>query len=171
MQWLVDDLGQVLGVASGGIPSNLVAVAGVEASDRDLVYFDGTEVVLRPSKPDGAVWAIATNEWIIPMPFAVAPAPSLNWVGLEAAMRGSDIFATAWNAANQTVRANAAFTLLMAELGSTRNLEGFVFAFSQSRAAMREQNSVTDFSTDQLESIGEALSENGFNPEIFDLAA
>jgi len=169
--WLIDESGQVVGRAGVGSPSNLTVVEGVEASDRDLVYFDGTEIVLRPSKPDGAVWAIASNEWVVPVPFSAAITnPSRNWEGLVNALRGSEIFGVVWTAALSTVRASTAYGQIMNEIGGTRSQEGLIFALGQLRSAMRDQASLVDFTAQQLIDLGDILAANGFDRELFDLA-
>ena len=135
------------------------------------MYFNCTEIVLRPSKPDGAIWAIASNEWVIPVPFSAAITSSpLNWDGLVIALRGSEIFGVVWTAALSTVRASTAYGQIMNEIGGTRSQEGLVFALGQLRSAMREQASLVDFTAQQLITVGDILAANGFDRELFDLA-
>lgn len=79
MKWLVDEFGQVVGAAFGEPPQNLAAVEGVEASDRDLVYFNGESVVFRPEKPEGTVWDFEANDWVVPGAPLGAITPGIQW--------------------------------------------------------------------------------------------
>jgi hypothetical protein len=140
----------------------------VEGPDHDYseLYWTGDTVAIRPQRPDGNyVWNL--TEWvevIIP-----APEPTPNWIGLESALRNSAAWAHAYDQAEETVKANAAFTLLLTSLTSTHNENDLRFAWLRLRELMQTQQTLTDFSAEQLLFVTEALSDNGFDPEDFGL--
>lgn len=164
MLWWICD-GQVVGKAIGEIvPQNFEVVDGIDA-DREAVFFDGQTVKLKPPKPAiDAYWDAV--EWKIPLRSASV---QLNWQKLEAELRESAAWARAWGAAGLTVRANRAFTLLLSSLTATHSLTDLVFAFAELRSAMREQNSLTDFSLAEIDFIEQILEASGFDPAQFDL--
>jgi len=140
----------------------------VEGPDHDYseLYWTGSAVAIRPPKSDGNyVWNL--TEWeevVIPTP---EPAP--NWTGLESTLRNSSVWAHAYDQAEETVKANAAFTLLLTSLTSTRNEDDLRFAWLRLRELMQTQSTLTDFSAEQLLFVTEALSDNGFDPASFGL--
>jgi hypothetical protein len=146
-------------------PANYQLAEGPDHPYEEL-YWTGEAVAIRPPKPDGNyVWSL--TEWvevIIP-----TPEPTPNWLGLESALRNSAAWAHAYDQAEETVKANAAFTLLLNSLTSTHNEDDLRFAWLRLRELMQTQASLTDFSAEQLEFVTEALSDNGFDPEDFGL--
>ena len=167
MQWLISE-NQIVGIPDPNItyPSGFEVVEGVEAIDRSLVYFNGTAVVFKPEKPSpGAVWNPVDNEWIEPESPPVLP----NWAGLENELRGSDVWLKAFTAADETVKAQNRFTLLMSTIATTHNLNDLKFAFNGLRQAMAEIPSVGDFTESELNWIGEILLDNDFDPDDFNL--
>ena len=140
----------------------------VEGPDHDYseLYWTGESVAIRTPKPDGNyVWNL--TEWvevIIPTPDA-----GPDWGGLASTLRNSPAWAHAYDQAEETVKANAAFTLLLASLVSTHNEDDLRFAWLRLRELMQTQPTLTDFSEEQLLFVTEALSDNGFDPEDFGL--
>ena len=105
----------------------------------------------------------------IPLFQPVPQVPTPNWTGLESALRNSSAWAHAYSQSEETVKANAAFTLLLTSLTATHNEDDLRFAWLRLRELMGTQSSLTDFSDEQLAFVAEALSDNGFDPEDFGL--
>jgi len=170
--WIYD--GQVAGecaenVALESYPSGFTLVEAPDGMDAILtdLYWDGTNVIEKPSQPSPEhYWNAQSNEWelpIIPTQLAIA-----NWQGLTSQLRGSAAWGHAYLSSEKTLKANSAFTLLLATLTSTHAIEDLVWALARLREAM-QAIATGDFTTEELESIGQILDANGFDPEDFQL--
>lgn len=168
MKWWILD-GQVVSAAlETGKPANFEEVDGPTASDRDAVYFDGVEVVLKPAPPTAdAIWDNDLADWRSPVPAMPLNLP--DWEGLVGTLRGGPILGKAYSAGDRTLKAQNAFSLMMVTLTGTKNLDDFVFSLERLREAMRGIAQVGDFTVEELEAIADLLSVNGFDSALFNL--
>lgn len=116
-----------------------------------------------------AEYEAALAATILPPPPQPPEQPEENWAGLESELRNSPVWARAFDAASRSVRANAAFTLVLTTLTTTHSLTDLRFGWEQLRACMREQASLSDFGVEELEFVRQALERCNFNPAEFDL--
>lgn len=88
MLFYVDETNQIVGTHQGEAidpPSGWQLVAGPDAN-REALYYNGTAILLRPTRPsDTATWDATTNTWVEP-PAPPEPTPTPNWGGLADAL-------------------------------------------------------------------------------------
>jgi hypothetical protein len=100
---------------------------------------------------------------------SVTPSPP-DFAGLLNAMRGTAEFSHAYTAADESIAALNALTLLLSSLSSTHNLDDLRFSFNRLRAVM-PSTAVGDYSEAELEAIAQRLQDNGFPLTGFNLEA
>jgi hypothetical protein len=167
--WIKEN--QLAGTSESAIPEenwplNETLVEGPDG-DYSEFYWTGDAVAVRPPKPEGNyVWDL--TEWVEVV--TPTPEPVANWVGLAATLRNSPAWAHAYSQAEETVKANAAFTLLLTSLTSTYSEDDLRFAWLRLRQLMQTQSSLSDFSAEQLEFVANALTDNGFDAADFGLS-
>lgn len=139
-------------------------------------YYNGTEhwvegqgsqkvaVDVDPEQLEEYIAKLKSYQQRMPTP---EPVTAENWAGLESALRGSTAWSRAWDASTRSVRAQAAFTMLLVTLTTTHVKADLSFAWTELRRALQEQNSLTDFDEAELAEIEEALRLNHFNPTEF----
>ncbi|WP_088893221.1 hypothetical protein [Leptolyngbya ohadii] len=169
--WIYGD--QISGSSNADIPPEQWAigfqlVAVPERWEEALCYWDAAtqEVKLKGDRPSPAhYWDGERNEWVLP---ELPPIPAIpRWDWLTDSVRGSALFQRSYLASEQSTAVNAAFTLLMASLTTTRNLNDLRFAFARLRVGLQALE--IDFSVEELEWLGGKLLECNFDPAEFDL--
>lgn len=164
MYFLIQN-GQIAGTSDAAIEvAGLEIVEGIDLPV-DQLYWDRSAIQQRPERPSPLhYWQ--DNQWILPNIVAssvIASAPTANWEGLIAALRGTPIWAKTFSAAGRTVKANAAWTLLYGTLTATRNLEDLQFAIAEMRGAMRGVSAIGDFTPEELATLNQLLQDHGFS--------
>ncbi len=145
-------------------PSGFVGRAVLEGADLPIaaLYFDGSAILPKPDRPsDLYEWDRQTHEWVAPqqpLPFT----PQQNWEELLAQLRGSAFFAKCFNAAERTLKANAAWTLLYGTLTRTHNLEDLQFSLYKMREALSGIAAIGDFTPEEVEALNQMLEQTGF---------
>jgi hypothetical protein len=86
---------------------------------------------------------------------------------LEKILRGSSAWGKMFLAMNQSLRANAAGSLIMVSIAATRNEGDLRSGFQALIYAMATQSSVTAFSDEEIELIQSALTDSGFDAKYF----
>ncbi|NJR37751.1 MAG: hypothetical protein HC781_01595 [Leptolyngbyaceae cyanobacterium CSU_1_4] len=143
-----------------------VGFTAVEAPDLPLeqLYWDGAIVRIKPEQPSSLhVWEV--DQWVLPQPNVFGE----NWQGLTEILTGSGFWTKAYDASTRTLKANSAFTVLLAVLTSTQRVDRLANALALLRGAMIGIGAIGDFTPDELEEIAQILRDNGFNPEEFEL--
>jgi hypothetical protein len=146
------------------LPAGFMAV---EAPDLPLetLFWDGAAVQIRPEQPSPLhYWNANEQAWERP-----TVAVGTDWQGLTNALRGSAAWGRAYAASEKTLKANSAFTLLLATLTATHALEDLVWAIAKLREAMVAIAAIGDFTAEELEEIAQALQTHGFDAGDFDL--
>jgi len=126
----------------------------------DRIHPDDLEIAACPSPQhrwNGEAWELE---------------PRPDWEGLMNDIRGTEVYAKVYTAANdpeantiaalkKTIQANTAFTLLQ-DTFKSQNLQDLQFAITTLRALMADISTVGDFTTEQLQWINQKLSDRGF---------
>lgn len=145
------------------------APSGLEIED---CYWDSIaeEIKVKPDRPSPQhYWDTQSNQWTLPPTPPAAPITP-DWKRLENELRGSILFQKGYGAAERTLKANAAFTLLTNALTTTHNLNDLKFAFSRLREALSGISAIGDFTSEELETIASKLMLCNFDPSEFDLS-
>ncbi len=134
----------------------------IEGPDLPLseVYWNGQSVVTKPPQPSPEhYWNGATNTWVAPSPLT----PFQDWDKLISFLDSSPEWGRAYGAAEKTIKANTAFTLLLTTLTSLRKIETLEFALNKLREAMSGISGIGDFTTEEIASIDGKLEAAGFD--------
>lgn len=92
-------------------------------------------------------------------------APVKDWSMLEKQLTGTSLFATAYAAAKTTLAANAALTLVLNTVSSTRNEETLYFAIDDLLRVMKESSKIQEFDEVQMKQLKDILNQCGFESE------
>jgi hypothetical protein len=150
-------------------PQGFTLVEGPDAPAETL-FWNGSEVAKKPEQPSSQhVWNFEKNDWMLPHIFQSEPIA--NWQGLADDLTGSTLWAKAYEASTRTLKANSAFTVLLTVLTSTKRADRLNHAIALLREAMRGISAIGDFTADELVEIAQTFSDNGFDPEDFDLSS
>lgn len=149
-------------------------IAEFDNHDTENLYYDGSSIQLKPPKISAnSYWSTQDMQWLEYEYTGDSGNSSIqqaNYIGLMDSLRNTAVFAKAYDAGSKTIKANAAFSLLMTALTASRNLNDLRFSLAQLRDAMQSQASLSDFTDDELSFIKKALTDNGFSAEDFDLS-
>ncbi len=146
------------------LPEGYSAVEGVDLPI-DLIYFEDGQILEKPDRPSPThFWDEENNEWITQ---TLEPLPQgENWNALLAEMRGSLFFAKCFNAAERTLKANAAWTLLYGTLTRTNDLNDLMFSLIKMREAMSGIAAIGDFTIAEIDQINQILTQSGFEFQL-----
>ncbi len=106
---------------------------------------------------------------------AIAPAPATtpefepDWINLESRVRGSAFFNRAYSAGDESLPAQNAFTLLLATISKTHEIQDLVFGFNRLRQVLPE-TTTGDYTSEELEAIVQLLTDCHFPLDHFNLA-
>jgi hypothetical protein len=160
--YLVDDDGAIAGTSDtpDGLPDDLSAIESDLQLPSSMVAFVDGAIVPRPEPPSPEHrWN--NKEWIAPP--TIEAVAGHNWAGLEAALEGSSAWDKAYRASGKTVRAGAAFNLLLNTLTIGHRVPRLEFAISELRAAMESAASIDPFTAEDIAFINQCLGDNGFD--------
>ena len=97
------------------------------------------------------------------VPFVVPETIGPNWDALYAGLEGTPMWARVFSAAGRTLRANAAFTLLLNTITTARRIATLEFAIAEMRDALLGIAAIGDFDATEIASLNELLEATGFN--------
>jgi GGDEF domain-containing protein len=98
------------------------------------------------------------NEWLQENLF-------LDWDKLTRLLTNSQYFEKAYQASKKTLNANSAFTLLMATITNTKNVNTLRFSFNELLTAMKASTQIVSYTTKELQEIKTLLNDCGFDGE------
>lgn len=126
------------------------------------------EILAKPEQPSPMhVWDESAKIWVELSPPSMEIAPIFqNWDGLLTELRGSAFFAKCFGAAERTLKANAAWTLLYGTLTRTHHLEDLMFSLFKMREAMSGIAAIGDFTDEEIEQVNKILTESGFELQL-----
>jgi hypothetical protein len=149
-----------------GLPNQFEAIEGPDMP-LELVYWDGQAIKLKPPQPsETAYWNPQAKEWQEPQVPVPTGETEPNWTMLIDSLRNSPQWGRAFAAACITLKANTAFTTLMATLSGLHSIETLEFAIARLREEMTEIAEVGDFSADEITELNHKLSDAGFNLQL-----
>jgi hypothetical protein len=140
----------------------------VEGPDEpiDSLYWDGINIVRRPNKPSNAAWWDPNqNQWVEP-PEPVQISSIVNWEKLNISLTSSPEWQKAYRSSEENLKANSAFTSLLAILTSTRQTDRLVWAIGKLREAMVSIPEIGDFTKEEIASINNKLIAANFPNEV-----
>jgi hypothetical protein len=161
MIYLLSD-GQVVGLASNaiGLPIGFTAFDSPLELDPQHVYWDGKNIIEKPPTP-GPEYFWGAGEWIAP-PIGALALPT-GWAGLFSGLSNTPMWQRVFAAAGRTLRANAAFTLLLNTLTASHDIGTLAFAIDELREAMRGISAIGDFPPEETDQINQILEKTGFD--------
>jgi GGDEF domain-containing protein len=98
------------------------------------------------------------NEWLQENLF-------LDWDKLTRLLTNSQYFEKAYQASKKTLNANSAFTLLMATITNTKNVNTLRFSFNELLTAMKASTQILSYTAKELQEIKTLLNNCGFDGE------
>lgn len=102
-----------------------------------------------------------------PTPFVLPEMPiGPNWQALHDALENTPMWARVFGAAGRTIKANAAFTLLLNTITVTRKLPTLEYAIAEMRDALRGIEKIGDFDEAEIASLNELLETTGFDLKL-----
>ena len=118
---------------------------------------------MKPDRPSEQHYWSDRNQWELPEA-EIAPIRA-SWEGLLKSLKQSGSWDKAYNAAERTIKASAAFNNLSLSLAYVKDLEDLKVAIAKMREAMRGINAIGDWTTEELADIRDRMTENGFDAE------
>ena len=162
--WIIKD-NKIIGKSDSDnttLPTEFTLVLATVEGERENFYVLNGEVVQKPPKPsDTAIWN--ETDWIEP---PVYIPKFLDWNHLESNLTGSSAWAKAYAASELTLKANSAFTTLLAILTSTRQTVRLIWAIAKLREAMLSIPEIGDFTKEEIASINNKLKAANFPDEV-----
>lgn len=156
MKWWIEN-GQVVSSAIDGVakPDNWIEVEGVEAGDRQGVYFDGSAVVRKPPQPSPHhIWI--DNQWIDTTP--PAPAPASDWPAFRLGMMANDNYNLMLDRAEVKGASRTVSRLETAVNMAQPHHESIVFLWGQMRSVLAAGELPTVAATREWEAIAAAAN-------------
>ncbi|MDM9583079.1 hypothetical protein [Nostoc sp. GT001] len=131
------------------------------------VYWDGEAVLPKPPQPSlEHYWDSTTNTWQLPQLITIPQIKVENWDKLILLLDSSPEWGRVYAAAEKTLKANTAFTTLLTTLTNLRKVETLIFAIAKLREAMTGISGVGDFTSEEIASINQKLTDCGFELQL-----
>lgn len=127
------------------------------------IEYDGT---LPPESLELVDGEIREKQPPEPVPFAMPDSIGPNWDALLSGLEETPMWARVFGAAERTIKANAAFTLLLNTLTITRKAPTLAFAIAKMREALQGIEKIGDFDETEIASLNELLETTGFDLKL-----
>jgi hypothetical protein len=163
-----DEIAGITDSHLAALPSGYRCIEGPDLLVHE-VYWDGqSESVLpKPQQPSNEhYWDSTTNTWQLPQLIRIPQIKTENWDRLISLLDSSPEWGRVYAAAEKTLKANTAFTTLLTTLTNLRKVETLEFAIAKLRVAMAGISGVGDFTSEEIASINQKLTECGFDLQL-----
>jgi len=151
------------------IPHSFSIVEGPDVSV-DEVYFNGIEVVAKPSKPQeensevSYNWDESANQWVQDIPPSIQQ--TTNWDAFTEELNQTPIWEKVWELSGRNSKGSSALNMLLRALDVTKKESHLEFAINNLRTLLVATSGFEDLTELEISFINEKLAKYNFNLRI-----